>query len=394
MILDDLIQNAGPIFQRRFADEPLLERLRIAAVDPYSDEDVKKKCSALFRQWAVSYKSTPGMDNIAVLYKQLPQRKKLPSKEHSKVLKETETPEDEGGHNGHRHSASISSTSAADAERRRSSIAEYHASASKLPFAPANYTSQSLSGSSTSKAKVDKKSKKPKQKSFNLEKEKEKMKEVITSATVESTNLNNALKHINREKERVSDNPTVKKRFEICKQLRRETFRYCSLVEDETYLGTLLIANDSLSDALLLYETLDRSFDYDSDSEDYDSPNGKTASASSPKSPPTRQQMAGLTLNNKPPAQPPRPAFTAPTYIPMPAANGKGKAAPASDESEEDEDDENDPFADRNEVSTPQVEKSGMTWCVFPISQRYTYFCARAGLMILQARCVMIEMVT
>lgn len=68
-ILDGLIQNAGPRFQRTFADEPLLERLRVCGTSDLSDPDVKKKCSILFRSWAAEYKNTPGLDRIARLYK-------------------------------------------------------------------------------------------------------------------------------------------------------------------------------------------------------------------------------------------------------------------------------------------------------------------------------------
>lgn len=68
-ILDGLIQNAGPRFQRTFADEPLLERLRVCGTSDLSDPDVKKKCSELFRSWAAEYKSTPGLDRVARLYK-------------------------------------------------------------------------------------------------------------------------------------------------------------------------------------------------------------------------------------------------------------------------------------------------------------------------------------
>lgn len=68
-ILDGLIQNAGPRFQRTFADEPLLERLRVCGTSDLSDSDVKKKCSELFRSWATEYKNTPGLERIARLYK-------------------------------------------------------------------------------------------------------------------------------------------------------------------------------------------------------------------------------------------------------------------------------------------------------------------------------------
>jgi hypothetical protein len=68
-LLDSLIQNAGPRFQRTFADEALLERLRFCGTAALSDPEVKKKCSELFRSWAAEYKDTRGMEQVARLYK-------------------------------------------------------------------------------------------------------------------------------------------------------------------------------------------------------------------------------------------------------------------------------------------------------------------------------------
>ena len=68
-LLDGLIQNAGPRFQRTFADEPLLERLRFCGTAELSDPDVKKKCAELFRSWAVEYKDVRGMEQVVKLYK-------------------------------------------------------------------------------------------------------------------------------------------------------------------------------------------------------------------------------------------------------------------------------------------------------------------------------------
>lgn len=68
-LLDGLIQNAGPRFQRTFADEPLLERLRFCGTASLSDPEVKKKCAELFRSWAVDYKGVRGMEQVANLYK-------------------------------------------------------------------------------------------------------------------------------------------------------------------------------------------------------------------------------------------------------------------------------------------------------------------------------------
>ena len=69
VILDGLIQNAGGRFQRTFADEPLLERLRLLPRDEVVDEQVRQKCRVLFIQWANGYKNTPGLERIANLYK-------------------------------------------------------------------------------------------------------------------------------------------------------------------------------------------------------------------------------------------------------------------------------------------------------------------------------------
>ncbi len=88
-ILDALIGNAGPRFQRTFADEPLLERLRILGRDDMVDADVRAKCQTLYRQWAQTYKTTPGLQSIASLHRQLPQTKKLQPSQ-SKVIRETE----------------------------------------------------------------------------------------------------------------------------------------------------------------------------------------------------------------------------------------------------------------------------------------------------------------
>ena len=68
-ILDGLIQNAGPRFQRSFADEALLERLRFCGTAALSDPEVRKKCKELFAGWAAEYKNTPGMGQVANLYK-------------------------------------------------------------------------------------------------------------------------------------------------------------------------------------------------------------------------------------------------------------------------------------------------------------------------------------
>ena len=68
VLLDGLIQNAGPTFQRTFADEPLLERLRVCGTSDLSDPAVRKKCTELFREWS-QYRGMPGLERVSRLHK-------------------------------------------------------------------------------------------------------------------------------------------------------------------------------------------------------------------------------------------------------------------------------------------------------------------------------------
>ncbi|MCJ1301717.1 putative actin patch assembly and actin polymerization protein [Hypocenomyce scalaris] len=351
-ILDGLIQNAGPRFQRAFADEPLLERLRVAATDPLSDAEVKEKCQGLFRQWAVSYKATPGMERIAALYKQLPQRKKPVRQDQSKVLKETE--EDAQVEND-RPGQRASLSSGGDLSQSPTS------SSGSRPV----MLSAGPSLTSPTKMKTTKAGKKVKVKVFNLEKEKPQLLQTIASSSVASTNLLNSLKFINREHKRVSEDAETVKRFETCKVLRRQILRYIQLVESEQWLGSLIHANDELVTALMAFEVLDKSVEDDSDSEDEWGDTATSSAATTSGQMDAQGAFAGLSLGGGGvPPKPPRSSMA----IAMPPANGKGKQEDGEEDEEEadnddfEEEDENDPFADRNAVYTPKVERPGMTW--------------------------------
>ncbi|KAK4461596.1 hypothetical protein QBC42DRAFT_269920 [Cladorrhinum samala] len=342
-LLDGLIQNAGPRFQRSFADEALLERLRFCGTAQLSDPEVRKKCTELFRSWAVQYKGVRGLEQVASLYKELPRRKHVVTQEKSKVLQETSNPfgeEEDERDNGSQAGPSQQSSS----HRKTASLSEPRVTG----------TIQSFTHNEKDKKKKDKKSKKQ-PKAFNLEAEKEQMKSHIAEASIAATNLINTLQTINREKERISENPTAIERFEACKLLRRKILRYIHFVESEQWLGGLLHANDELVTALMTFEQLDRSIDADSDSDDdlaeqahlyrMATERAKGKEPASPTSP--VQSMAGLSLNSpqSPRTAPPRPsASTKPSMLASP------RRAPPSDEESEDEEDDDNPFADRNEA--------------------------------------------
>ncbi|KAI4252974.1 MAG: hypothetical protein LQ352_003971 [Teloschistes flavicans] len=342
-ILDGLIENAGPRFQRAFADEPLLERLRVAATDSVSDPEVKKKCSVLFRQWAASYSNAPGMERIAALHKQLPQRKKPTRQESSRVLRETEPGEHEDPFG---HTVTVSAAGGPTKTLRSSSYSSPTSSSSG-----GGPSLTPLGQTSTKPAKSSKKSKPPKP--FNLEREKPQLLQTIASSSVASTNLMNSLKLINRESKRVSEDQETVNRFETCKLLRRQVLRYIQYVESEQWLGSLIHANEGLVEALMAFEVLDKDLEDDSDSDDeseineWDSDEAEAAKERK-KGKGLQQGFAGLSLGER--------ARAAPSL----AANGKNRRLDS--ESEEEDGDEDNPFGDINALHTPKEERPGMSW--------------------------------
>ncbi|KAK2736897.1 putative actin patch assembly and actin polymerization protein [Myotisia sp. PD_48] len=326
-ILDFLIQNAGERFLRKFADEPLLERLRVASTDPLSDPAVRTKCKQLFPQWAISYKGVPGMERITQLYAQLPKRKQPMRQQQSKVLKETEEPEEPPMG----HSVSVSAGSGKS-------------------------TMLSEPGKSSPKIWSKRNKESRRGKSLNIENERPEILQAIAAASVASTNLMNALKFVNREDERVSENPDVVEKFNLCKTLRRQLLRYIQHIESEDFLGSLIHANEELVNALMTFEVLDKSVDYDSDSEedmpfnaDYNQIRTRSMSI----------QLSGLKLDQ------PRSGRSASLSSPPVDEQTLERFQQLESDSEQSEDDDIDnPFGDRNAIKTPAVENPGPTWYV------------------------------
>lgn len=348
-ILDFLIQNAGERFLRSFADEPLLERLRIAATDSLSDAEVKAKCKQLFAQWAAAYKNTPGMERVAALYKQLPKRKQPARQAQAKVLRETGNPDEPPMG----HSVSISA-------------GDGPATVLSGPKQTSSSHTRKTSLLSSSKKKDKRNSR---GRPFNLEKEKPEILQTIASASVASTNLLNALKLVDRESQRVSEDPEVMSRFELCKQLRRQILRYIQHIESEEFLGGLIHANEELVTSLMAFEVLDKSVDYDSDSDEDGALEGYSSPTRSSYSP-TRDRdlsegFAGLVFDKAPP-RPPRPtSLSFNTSSSSAFRNSTGRQSNSDTDSEADDtEDEDNPFGDKNAIRTPAVEKSEPTWYV------------------------------
>ncbi|CAK7237737.1 hypothetical protein SBRCBS47491_010108 [Sporothrix bragantina] len=416
-LLDGLIENAGPRFQRSFVDEMLLERLRVCGTSDMVDPDVRKKCSVLFRGWAATYKNTPGMERLARLYKELPQRKQVVTQAQSRVVRETDNPFDDEEDEAEAAAAAAAARPGQPSSSRPTPQTQTQPTGRVESFSSfSRDRDRDSRGASTKGSKDKDKRGKKSRKQFNLEAERPVMKATIADASMASTDLTNTLQTINREVERISENDAAIQHFEKCKLLRRKILRYIYLVNSEEYLGSLLHANDELVTALMLFEQLDRSIDADSDSDDDlaeqahryrmiqeqaakdkdagaggspTSPvpdfanlnlgdatsnrsraNTATAAAAAPPAPASPRSAA------RPPA-PPRPSPMSkptgmgsrpavPTAAMMAADAARNRAATDGNDSDGGDsyvdDDENDPFADRNEVGTPRVERGEPRW--------------------------------
>lgn len=290
------------------------------------------------------------MDKVVGLERQVPKYKKPVTQERSKVLKETEPDPNEDPFGNDDEEVGESSTPSVSSPTR-----DTFASSSSTP----TYTGPSLESHSifSKKAKHDKHSKKNKSKAFNLEREKPQILQSIASSSIASTNLMNALKLIDRENKRVSEDPQTLQRFEACKSLRRQVLRYIQHIESEQWLGSLISANDGLVEALMAFEVLDKSVDDDSDSGDasiHETAPSKP-SRSIPNNPAdVSRNLARMNIGNQ----------QAKAHPTMTLPNGRGKMAMPSqeNESEPEEEDDDDPFGDSNAVHTPKTERPGMRW--------------------------------
>ena len=333
----------------------LLERLRVCATDSLSDPEVKKKCQILFRQWAVDYRNTPGMERVVALQQELPRYKKPVTQANSKVLKETEPSPNEDPFGSAEDNEPVQSVASGS-----SSQSAHPSFGNTYPAQPPASTNLGLLTNTLSKkSKLDKSNKKPKHKGFSLEKEKPQILQSIASASIASTNLMNALKLIDREHKRVSEDAETRLRFENCKQLRRQILRYIQHIESEQWLGSLINANDTLVEALMAFEILDKSVEDDSDSDGIEWIDSEQQAA--PPKPPrpsgaseasVSQGMAGLSLGKLPDR--PGPTITLNNRHAMKGEDGT--------DDEESDDDPNDPFGDSNAVHTPAVEKQELKW--------------------------------
>lgn len=320
-ILDALITNGNDRFRANFADEALLERLRICATDSMTDGEVRDKLKMLFMQWHVAFKDQPAMNSISNLYKQFPQRKRP----------RPAPPPD-----------SVSPPTSPQPAHAQMNAGSSRRGSHSLPFG----NSTTITGGDSKKK--DKEKYKTHQrntsgsgKPFNLQKELPTLMDCLAKASIASTNLKNALKHLNRELQRPSENQECVKKLQEATALRKQILRFIQHVESEQWLGSLIHANEELVDAIVLYKTMDKPIEEDSDSEDIEADTQANRLS---------RDMAGLHFDDRTAAgPPPRPPPSASKGKLVQSLQQRQQEEEEDDEVEEDED-ENNPFSDTYRV--------------------------------------------
>lgn len=375
VILDGLVSNAGKSFQRKFGDEMLLERLRTMATDSMTDREVKNRLAGMFIGWNAEFKDIPAMAGVAHLKDSLPKRRPTapnvrPPTPDSAGEESDERPTTTS--RGHSRNTSEAGPSTPNQPARRSSakVGQTDSPTSKYkyvePPSPPKEKSSFFGGSTKSKP-----SKKDQPVKVSLEKEKPRILQTIAAANQASTNLQNALKHVNKEDSSFLQAAQIVKSHRDCRELRKLVLHYIAGIESEEWVGTLLQTNDGLVTALQMYEQY-RIIATAPDSDEEEQRELQRRHVT---------DVYGVDDQDLPPRKPARPnranvAVASPQRTAAPKAPAPLEESESEVEEEEDESggevesiisegDENDPFSNHYQdpaLKTPAIEKGQPRW--------------------------------
>ncbi|GAA5927868.1 Lsb5p [Sporobolomyces koalae] len=247
-ILKALVENCGPRFQSTFANERLVDRIKVSAGDPHTDERVKKKIASVLASWHRQFKDDPRMQLVAGLYKSCGLGAARAAQQQRSAA--TEAYE--------REQARYEQEAAARAERKAAEQRARQAEKDRIAKEKADKAKRKAQGTRTRRPP------------FNFEQEKPKILAAVGQCTASAQALINALQHVNREKESVTTNARVKECLEKAKVDRKAIIRYIQLVEaDESgeVIGSLIAANEQIVNAVQLYDRMSKPVELDSDDE-------------------------------------------------------------------------------------------------------------------------------
>ncbi|PWN48610.1 hypothetical protein IE53DRAFT_412194 [Violaceomyces palustris] len=242
IILKALVENCGPRFQTSFANDMLVERIKLMSQDELVDASVRKLLMRVLLSWHQQFKDDPSMKVVSGLYAACGGGKK------SDAQKKSE---------------------AAEAFRKQQEKARIEAQMRADRKAAERLQKQEEKDfKAREKERLRKGGSAAKRPAFNFEQEKPQILNALATSQQSATALVNALQHVNREKESVTTNPRVQEYLAKVKTERKKIIRYIQLVKDEEFVGGLISANDQVILALQLYDKLSKPADLDSDDEE------------------------------------------------------------------------------------------------------------------------------
>ncbi|CAE6356852.1 unnamed protein product [Rhizoctonia solani] len=266
-MLKALVENCGPKFQSTFANDQLVDRIKLMSQDPMTDEHVKRKLMSVLASWHRQFKEDPKMHTVSNLYLQCGGGKK------ATPAQTTTSPRPHAETLYEQHQRRAEEEARARAERKAKEREAKEEEKRKLK-------EEKLAA----KERERKARTQPARKPFVYETEKPKILQTIAEASQASTNLLNAVKRVNREQESVTTNADVQECLATAKAVRKQLIRYIQLaIQKEEIIGTLLDTNERIIAAIQLYDRMSKSPDHDSDEE-------------------IRQTLASTAIGDKPPA--------------------------------------------------------------------------------------------
>lgn len=235
IILKALVENCGQRFQTTFANDQLVDRIKIMSQDQLVDASVRKLLMRVLLSWHQQFKDDPSMKMVAGLYHACGGGKK------SEAQRKNE---------------------AAEAYRKLQEKQRIEAQ-----IRSDRKAAEQLQKEEEKKSKLRNK-KGVRRPTFNFEQEKPAILQSLAISQQVATALVNALQHVNREKESVTQNARVQDYLVKTKVERKKIIRYVQLVQDEEFLGSLISANDQIILALELYDRLSKPVELDSDDDE------------------------------------------------------------------------------------------------------------------------------
>ncbi|CAE6504122.1 unnamed protein product [Rhizoctonia solani] len=250
-MLKALVENCGPKFQTSFANDQLVDRLKLMSQDPMTDEHVKRKLMSVLASWHRQFKDDPKMHTVSGLYVQCGGGKK------STPGQGTTSPRPHAETLYEQHQRKAEEEARARAEKK---VKEREAKEEEK---------RKLKEEKLAAKEREKKARsQPTRRPFVYETEKPKILQAIAEASQASTNLVNAVKRVNREQESVTTNTDVQECLTAAKNVRKQLIRYIQLaIQKEEIIGTLLDTNERIIAAIQLYDKMSKSPDQDSDEE-------------------------------------------------------------------------------------------------------------------------------